>query len=293
MSAGSPPLPPPRSPSAGGRSAGTASATGLLRRILFDTCALVLPLECPCGQEGTLLCPACRALLHQGAQEVQSVCDALQHVGAARVRELGPHAPAGVDYDALFPVLALGEYAGPLQRLVVEWKNRGAFHRTAQIADALAPVITALLAGKEPHEAVLVPVPSRLGSRIRRGEDHMRLLARELSQRTGVPVRALHGSLSGSQAGKGSRQRRHRRFRVAVLSRPRAPAERDGDRAPRVILLDDVVTTGATLRAVHEGAPWADRTLAAVVVASARWPAPPRPGSSAPTSTAAPGTSAR
>lgn len=244
----------------------------LLRTVALELCALVVPVECPCGQEGTWLCPACRELLHAGAREVQSVCDALQVVSAARVREEGPAAPAGVDYASPFPVLALGEYAGPLQRLVVEWKNRGALRHTAALADALAPVVLGIVGEHDLARHRLVPVPSRARSRIRRGEDHTGLLARALQRRTGVPVLTLRGALSGSQAGKGARQRRRRTFRA-----PARPARAQGGQDLRVILLDDVVTTGSTLRALHEGSPLAARAVAAVVVASARWPAPPRP----------------
>lgn len=250
--------------------------------MLRDLCALVIPVECPCGEEGALLCPSCRSLLQAGAQEVQSVCDALQIVAAARVRERvgAPAEPAGVDYRSPFPVLALGEYAGALQRLVVQWKNGGALVHTGALAEALAPVVRGIVGGEDPALYRLVPVPSRTMSRIRRGEDHMALLARALSRRTGVEVLALRGSLSGSQAGKGARQRRRRTFRAAGAAAACAPghdpARGPTPERPRVILLDDVVTTGSTLRALHEGSPIGAAAVAAVVVASARWPAPVR-----------------
>lgn len=247
----------------------------LLRRMFLDLCSLGVPIECPCGTEGVLLCPECRDLLHAGPRQVQSVCPALQVVLSARIREDGARAPIGVDYASPFPVWALGEYAGVLQKLVVDWKNRGALLCTSALAEALLPVIQEVLDGADPAGFRLVPIPSGLRSRIRRGEDHTALLATALSRRSGVPSCRIRGRLSSSQAGKGTRQRRRRTF-LDARARDRRSVMATEVPAPKLILIDDVVTTGATLRAVHESIGFLGETAAAVVVASARWPSPIR-----------------
>src|SRR5690625_5324022 len=81
--------------------------------------ALVVTRQCPCGSEGTWLCPGCAAQLAAAPLRVESCCEALQHLSAARVLPQGPLLPAGVDHTPLLPVLALGEYAGDLQRLIL------------------------------------------------------------------------------------------------------------------------------------------------------------------------------
>src|SRR5699024_6474800 len=110
----------------------------------------VAPRHCPCGEEGTWLCGRCAALLEAPPRRVESSCDALQVLTAARVRAQhrdGRLLPAGVDHSPLLPVLALGEYGGDLQRLVLAWKNGGMLHLGARIAPALVPAVTRLAAG--------------------------------------------------------------------------------------------------------------------------------------------------
>ena len=97
-------------------------ALALLAEVAAQTCSLVAPRSCPCGRDGTRLCPDCAALLQASPLRVDACCDALQVLSAARVREQsrdGVLLPAGVDHSPLLPVLALGEYGGDLQRLVL------------------------------------------------------------------------------------------------------------------------------------------------------------------------------
>src|SRR5699024_5426361 len=159
-------------------------AGAVLRELVAQTCSLVAPRQCPCGVEGAWLCRSCRARLEAPAQRVEACCDALQELTAARVHEEGPDRPAGVEHTALLPVLALGEYEGDLQRLILAWKNGGMLHLGGRIAPALAPAVTALAAGAGVRLPALVPVPSRPGARLRRGEDHTAELVRGLA-RTG------------------------------------------------------------------------------------------------------------
>ncbi|WP_227488322.1 ComF family protein [Brachybacterium subflavum] len=245
----------------------------LLVAILRETCGLLVPLECPCGGEGRLLCEDCAELLAVEARRVEAVCDALQLVQDVRVRVGEDGAPAGVDHRALLPVMALGEYAGSLQDLVLAWKNGGRAHLVPVLARGLAPAARALAdeAGEAYRERgpVLVPVPSRLGSRVRRGEDHTAELAAAISRRTGLPWEILRGTLGEGQEGRTARQRRRRHLAVRSGTLPRT--RREG--AP-VILVDDVVTTGATLRASAEALGGVGiEVVGAVVVASARLPA--------------------
>ena len=242
-----------------------------LGQVLAHTCSLVVPWHCPCGQEGVLLCSACRRLLARGAVRVESCCAALQTLSAARVRSLDPTLPPGVDHETLLPVLALGEYAGDLQRLVLAWKNGGQLHLAARLAPYLAPAARCLAEKDEVSAPLLVPVPSRLGSRLRRGEDHVAELVRALGREgVGVPLPA-QGAPGRGQQGLGASQRRGRRIHLGTLRPPRA-----GRGSAAAILVDDVVTTGSTLRGMHEAlASQGLRTLGAVVVAAARVPTRP------------------
>ncbi|GAA4521656.1 phosphoribosyltransferase family protein [Brachybacterium paraconglomeratum] len=247
----------------------------MLREAAVQTCALVAPRQCPCGREDTRLCPHCTALLESEPCRVESCCDALQELSAARVRD-EVHGdlmlPAGVDHTPLLPVLALGEYGGDLQRLILAWKNGGMLHLGARIAPALSPAVARLAGDADGALPFLVPVPSQRSARLRRGEDHTAELVRAMERSGAGRALLLRAQPTTAQEGQGARQRRNRQ----ILLRGRA-ARQAGLRAAPVVIVDDVVTTGSTLRGMHQALTAAGmQVLGAVVVASARVPTEPR-----------------
>jgi predicted amidophosphoribosyltransferase len=126
-------------------------------------------------------------------------------------------------------------YEGPARALVRQLKFHGAVALADQMAAAIAANAPAgMLAGP------LVPVPSPPVRRRWRGFCHAELLARALAQRTGLP---LLGVLE--RAGETRQVGRARADRLRAP--PRFRAVRRG--AAAVLLVDDVVTTGATLGA--------------------------------------------
>ena len=158
---------------------------------------------------GAVLCPACRSALER----------------------LGPE-PVPV---AALDVWAAVAYEGPARALVRQLKLRGA--RT--VADHMAAAIVAgAPAGVLEHPLVAVPSPP--ARRRRRGFCHAALLAEALAARTGLAILGLLERTGGArQVGRARRQRLH--------APPRFAAGRAGGGA--VVLVDDVVTTGATLGA--------------------------------------------
>jgi ComF family protein len=135
-------------------------------------------------------------------------------------------------------------YAGPARALVRALKFGGAW----RAAEAMAAQIAAnapdeLLAG----EPAVVPVPLHPRRRRRRGYDQAALLARALGERAGLVVEECLDR-TGSARTQVGRSRAER-----LAGPPGAVALRAGTVAPeRALLVDDVLTTGATLRACAE-----------------------------------------
>ena len=175
---------------------------------------LVPPLCWGCGgvaRRREPLCPGCRRLLRRLGQDPVLLC--------------------GV------PVWAPLAYSGPARDLVRALKFRGA----TAVADAMAAQMAAnapaaLLAG------VLVPVPLHRRRLRRRGYNQAALIAAALARRAGLEV-ADCLARTGSPATQVGRDRSERR------AGPAGSVELTAPLPDRVVLVDDVATTGATLAA--------------------------------------------
>jgi predicted amidophosphoribosyltransferase len=195
---------------------------------------LLLPVSCAgCGVGGAVVCDRCRSWL----------------VGRVARRDPSP-APPGLP-----PVHAAARYADPVRALVVRHKERAAFGLTAVLAAALADAVVAAVGASSsqvragPRPVLLVPVPSQRATARSRGHDATGRLARRAawsSRRRGVPAVAApvltHRRSVADQAGLGAAER-HANL-AGALTVPVTAAPRVAGRA--VVVVDDVVTTGAT-----------------------------------------------
>lgn len=158
-------------------------------------------------------------------------------------------------------------YAAPVSSLLLAYKERGARPLAAPLGSALGAAVRAASGGRP---VSVVPVPSSAAARRRRGTDVLLALATRAARESGAPLgpeRALAlVRRPRDQAGLGARERAAN-LRGAMVLRGRAPA------LP-VVVVDDVVTTGATAgEAVR-----ALRAAGCEVIGIAAVAATPRPG---------------
>jgi predicted amidophosphoribosyltransferase len=218
---------------------------------------LVLPRTCAgCGVPGRILCARCAALL-------------------AVPRPATPRRfPWGFP-----PTAAAGAYSGPVRPAVNAFKEQGRTELARPLGTALALAVAAVVSAAPRGPVLLVPVPSSAAALRSRGRDHVG----ELTSRAVAELRA-----AGVVAGEARLLRRRGRVRdSAGLSAAARRANLAGsfERVPQgsvrpysgalLVLVDDVVTSGATLTeaaaALSAGRRRGDvPVLAAVVAATPR-----------------------
>ena len=228
----------------------TALGQATTRLLVDPVLALVFPSPCPgCGggvdrpTRGPL-CDGCWTAL---PRHVGTLCACGFPLPA------GLEGPCGRCRRGLGPFTrgaSLGPYEGTLRVLVHELKFRGRRRVAGRLAEMLlaSPEVRAVLA-PEPTRAlspVVVPVPLHPRRLRERGFNQSALLAQALAE--GHGLRLVEGALTRRehtppQTGLSAAQRRANVARAFVVRR-RAPVT-----GRIVVLVDDVVTTGATARA--------------------------------------------
>ena len=235
-------------------------------RALLD---LVVPLECAsCRRPGTRWCTRCDLALRRLATAAGADVPARR---AARPR---------------VPAWAWGVYAAPLDAVLTAWKDEGRRDLTALLAPLLAESIRAAVPGERGAQALrspssarpmlLVPVPSSRGSVRRRGDAPVEGLAtvalHELPAAAAAGLRVVpaltHVRRVVEQSRLGAERRRENlsgamrvgaRWSACIEGRP-------------CIVVDDIVTTGATLDEAERAlrAAGASEVTAAVIAATPR-----------------------
>ena len=206
-----------------------------LRAVAFA----VLPPHCLlCGRDGATqrdLCDACAADLVHNATSCARCALPLSNA-AALCGDCLRHPPP---FDAAFVPFV---YASPLDRLLMRLK----FGRSLAAGRVLAELWCARWSvAPPPLPQALIPVPLHAQRLRERGYNQALELARPLARRFGVPLATdalLRVRATAPQSELDAKARR-RNLRAAFAATPHARLP------PHVALLDDVMTTGATVRA--------------------------------------------
>jgi ComF family protein len=140
-------------------------------------------------------------------------------------------------FDAAY---SFGAYEDTLRDLIHLFK----YARIRTLAAPLGRMIASAVPGDQSFDAV-VPVPLHWRRRLDRGFNQSELLARFVARRYGLPVTnaVRRRRTTTAQAGLSNAKRRANVAGAFTVARPQAIAGR------RVLLVDDVMTTGATAAA--------------------------------------------
>ncbi len=181
---------------------------------------------CSCGEIGSLLCESCK---YDITSEHFSGCLLCGHATvASRCRACRS------DIEQTWCV---GERSGVLETLVDRYKFEYAEAAYMPLGDMLLSTLPDL-----PPETVIVPIPTVRSHIRQRGYDHTLLLARATATRCGVAhSQCLQRKTTSVQRGA------NRKTRIAQA---KEAFTAKGALKPDVpyLLIDDVVTTGSTLR---------------------------------------------
>lgn len=180
----------------------------------------LFPRRCAgCGAAGADLCSAC----------------VLEITGSAPPC---PPSPAGVHEAA-----SAGHHEGPLREAILAYK----FHRRAALYRLLGELLAAELNRRAPgwQPELLVPIPLHPLRLVQRGYNQSLLVAQVCGARHAVPVRCSlrRTRFSTPQARRDAVSRRSSQRGAFACVRPDEVAGR------RVVLVDDVLTTGSTMEA--------------------------------------------
>jgi len=182
---------------------------------------------CGCDKIGCLLCDNCKNNI---TSESKPICVACRR----------PTANMWLCSDCRVPYTrawAVGERSGVLQRLVGDFK----FQRMRSAHKILGELLAGALPDLPP-DTVIVPVPTTSGHIRERGYDHTLLIARHVAKSKGLQCNQLLQRVTNTKQRQASVKQRETQARQAFTTK--GPI--DGN-VP-YLLIDDVVTTGATVK---------------------------------------------
>ncbi len=189
------------------------------------------PHEClGCELEGDILCQSCRMEFIVSPPSRCAHCQKLTTsyglCSLAQKEFRLAHLWVSRDYSAL------------AKSLVAALKFQQIREAASVIAESMSETLPYL-----PRQTIIVPVPTTTNHRRARGLDHTQLISRELSRCTGLGFECLLGRIDQhAQVGSKSLERKSQLNQKMYVTNPKLVI------GQTILLVDDVMTTGSTLK---------------------------------------------
>ncbi len=226
------------------REASAESVNFRLRRAVSFCLDVVFPPVCArCRRVGSILCAECASQMARVPDLICPRCGRFHDDGAGITRSL-PCGDCRRTHSPLIQMRAPLRYAEPTSRIIHRFKYEGYF----ALGEPLARFMFDDWPVWEQPPDLILPIPLHPKRRRRRGYNQSELLAAPLGRSLGVqtaPAGLRRVRHTAPQVGLGPNER-HDNVRDAFA----ADASRVSGR--HVLLVDDVLTTGATMRAAAE-----------------------------------------
>ncbi|MBR6807135.1 MAG: ComF family protein [Clostridia bacterium] len=213
---------------------------------IFDRLVrLIFPSRCAaCGEvvpDGQALCESC---LKKYISETRQKC--------RKCGKTAEHCGCNVGSDVISLTFYRGFDAVPgrvTERMIISLKRR----KSPELADFFARDMAKLilqrliLKGNQAADYVITYVPRSEDNRRKYSFDHGELLSEAVSRYTGIPVRKLFERHGGGEQKKMTAAERRVNSEESITL-----LKMEAEKVKKVILIDDIITTGATLGRAEE-----------------------------------------
>lgn len=210
---------------------------------------VVYPPRCVvCQRPGAVVCAACLSSMHPPAAPTCAKCGATIPDAGSPVPRLCPDCAAGRGLAHLDGIRVATKYAGAGRTALLALKFGG----QQRVAELLALLMVAPFECDIRSADIVIPVLLHAARKRDRGYNQAELLARALARHEGLRVRTDILERTRATEAQTHLSAQERRRNVAGAFRLTSPEAAATVQGKRILLVDDVTTTGSTLDAAAE-----------------------------------------